>query len=86
MLTKFSLNTQAENDLKFWKKTNPKIVKKINVLVKATMHDPFNGIGKPEPLKHLLSGYWSRRITPKDRMVYKVNGDTLEIVQLRHHY
>ena len=86
MLTKFSLSSQAEADLRYWKKSNPKIVKKINQLVKSTLQIPFDGIGKPEPLKHLLSGYWSRRITPKDSMVYTIKEDTLVIVQLRHHY
>jgi len=55
-------------------------------LIKETKREPFEGIGKPEPLKHSLAGYWSRRINEEDRMVYKVTDDALLIVQLRYHY
>jgi len=50
------------------------------------MRDPYRGIGKPEPLKHALQGYWSRRITSEHRIVYRVSGDDVRIAQLRHHY
>ena len=59
---------------------------RINKLIEATARDPYVGIGKPEPLKHALSGFWSRRIDDEHRMVYRVNGDQLEIAQLRFHY
>ena len=59
---------------------------RINSLIKETQRNPFEGIGKPEPLKHNLTGYWSRRINEEDRMVYKVTDDALLIAQLRYHY
>jgi toxin YoeB len=55
-------------------------------LIKDTMRNPFEGIGKPEPLRHALAGYWSRRITDEHRMVYKVESDSLLLPQLRYHY
>lgn len=77
---------QAWDDYLFWQKTDTKILKRINGLIKEISRDPFRGTGKPEPLKHALSGYWSRRITEADRIVYKVEGKTLFIAQLRYHY
>jgi toxin YoeB len=62
------------------------MVERINKLIKEVQRDPFVGVGKPEPLKHALSGFWSRRITDEHRMVYRVNEDALEIAQLRFHY
>ena len=62
------------------------MVERINKLIKETQREPFVGIGKPEPLKHALAGYWSRRITEEHRMVYKVDGDALFLAQLRYHY
>ena len=59
---------------------------RINKLIEATARDPYAGIGKPEPLKHALSGFWSRRIDDEHRMVYRFAGDQLEIAQLRFHY
>ena len=61
------------------------MLKKINSLIKDIQRQPFEGIGKPEPLKHGLSGYWSRRITDEDRMIYKVENDLVFIAQLRYH-
>ena len=58
---------------------------RINTLIPEIQRDPFSGIGKPEPLRHVLAGYWSRRITSRHRIVYKVEHDTLLIVQLRYH-
>ena len=63
-----------------------KVVRKINELIKAIARDPFEGIGKPEPLKHALAGYWSRRITDEHRIVYKLDGQTIKIAQLHYHY
>lgn len=62
------------------------MVERINKLIRETQREPFAGIGKPEPLKHALSGYWSRRITEEHRMVYKIEGDALLLAQLRSHY
>ena len=69
-----------------WQRTDPEILKRINQLIKETMRDPYRGIGKPEPLKHALQGYWSRRITGEHRIVYRVVGNQLWIAQLRYHY
>ncbi|MEZ5534529.1 MAG: Txe/YoeB family addiction module toxin [Thiolinea sp.] len=77
---------QAWEDYLYWQKTDKKLLKRINVLIKDAMRDPFEGIGKPEPLKHALSGYWSRRINDEHRMVYAVRDDSLLIAQLRYHY
>lgn len=59
---------------------------RINLLIREAMRNPFEGIGKPEPLKHALAGWWSRRINDEHRLVYRVAGDALEIAQLRYHY
>ncbi|MCU1751831.1 Txe/YoeB family addiction module toxin [Pseudomonas sp. 6D_7.1_Bac1] len=70
-----------------WFQQNDKAgLKRINLLIKATLRDPFAGPGKPEPLKHNLSGFWSRRITAEHRLVYTVEGDELQIVMCRYHY
>ena len=83
---KYVFSEQAWDDYLFWQKTDKKILKRINSLIKEISRDPFRGTGKPEPLKHALSGYWSRRITEADRIVYKVEGTSLCIAQLRYHY
>ena len=62
------------------------MVERINKLIRETQREPFAGIGKPEPLKNALSGFWSRRITDEHRMVYRVEEDALLIAQLRFHY
>jgi toxin YoeB len=69
-----------------WQKTDRKVVQRINALIRDIQRDPFDGIGKPEQLKHALSGYWSRRITDEHRIVYRVEGDAVQIAQLRYHY
>ncbi|MHA7835326.1 MAG: Txe/YoeB family addiction module toxin [Algiphilus sp.] len=83
---KLVFSEQAWEDYLYWQKTDKKTVKRINALIKDVARDPFEGIGKPEPLRHALSGYWSRRINEADRFVYKVEGDTMLIAQLRYHY
>ena len=83
---KYVFSEQAWEDYLFWQKTDKKILKRINRLIKEVSREPFSGPGKPEPLKHALSGYWSRRITEADRIVYKVEGNSLYIAQLRYHY
>ena len=70
----------------FWQSTNSKTLKRIISLIKETARNPYTGIGKPERLKHMLSGYWSRRVDQQNRMVYKVEEDSLLIIQLRYHY
>jgi toxin YoeB len=69
-----------------WQKTDRKIVGRVNALIRDIQRTLFDGIGKPEPLQHALSGYWSRRITDEHRIVYKVQDDALLIAQLRYHY
>lgn len=76
----------AWDDYLFWQKTDKQILRRINNLIKDTMRNPFEGIGKPEPLKHALSGYWSRRITDEHRFIYKASENAIEIAQLRYHY
>lgn len=77
---------EAWEDYLNWQKQDRKMVERINKLIRETQRDPFSGMGKPEPLKHALSGFWSRRITDEHRMVYRVEGDQLQIAQLRFHY
>ena len=77
---------QAWDDYLYWQKTNKKLLERINTLIKDVSRSPFSGIGKPEPLKNALSGYWSRRINDEHRIVYKVSDGALLIAQLRYHY
>ena len=76
----------AWDDYLYWQKTDKKSLNRINALIKEIQRSPFTGMGKPEPLKFGLSGYWSRRIDREHRMVYKVVDGDLLIAQLRHHY
>ena len=70
----------------YWQKIDRKRVKRINDLIKEISRTPHTGIGKPEPLRHALAGYWSRRIDDEHRIVYKVINDSVLIAQLRYHY
>ena len=70
----------------YWQKHDLKTLKRVNDLIKEIERDPYHGTGKPEPLKHGLSGYGSRRITAEHRLVYKVQGDKLLVAQVRYHY
>jgi len=83
---KLLFSDHAGDDYLFWQETDKKILARINALIKETRRNPFEGIGKPEPLKHALAGYWSRRITDEHRFVYKVSESAIEIAQLRYHY
>ncbi len=83
---KLTFSSQAWEDYLYWQKTDKKVLKRINTLIKEIGRDPYEGLGKPEPLKHALSGYWSRRITDEHRIVYKVLDDQILIAQLRYHY
>ena len=83
---KLVFSEHAWNDYLHWQKTDKKILKRIHLLIKDARRTPFEGIGKPEPLKHALAGYWSRRINDEHRFVYKVSGNSMLIAQLRYHY
>ncbi len=81
------LSKTARNDLKFWKKSgNKQILARIIKCLKVVEHSPFEGIGKPEPLKHELPGYWSRRISKEHCIAYTVKDNTVYIIALRYHY
>jgi toxin YoeB len=77
---------QAWEDYLYWQKTDKKLLERINTLIKDITRSPFEGIGKPEPLKNALSGYWSRRINDEHRIVYKIADNSVFIAQLRYHY
>lgn len=78
---------KALSQLNYWKQTgNETILRKIRTLLESISETPFSGLGKPEPLKHQLSGYWSRRINDEHRLVYSVEGNKVIIVQCRFHY
>lgn len=81
-----SWTQDAWEDYEYWQKTSKEKVKQISKLIKAIKRDPFEGIGKPEPLKHDLAGYWSRRIDQEHRLVYEVQDDAIILVQCRYHY
>ena len=83
---KVTFSSNAWDDYLYWQKTDKAILKRINSLIKDIQRIPYEGIGKPEALKHGLSGYWSRRINAEHRIVYKVVDDTIFIAQMRYHY
>ncbi len=80
----FDIN--ALEDLKWWIKNNQKIALKIISMINEIERNPFEGLGKPEPLKHGLSGCWSRKITSEDRIVYQVTANKIRIIQCKFHY
>ena len=73
-------------DLKFWVQTNRKVALRVLAIVQAIVRDPFVGIGKPEPLKYLPAGTWSRRLTEEHRVVYLVSAGRIDFLQARYHY
>jgi toxin YoeB len=73
-------------DLRFWVETDRKLALRAFDLIEAIMRDPFNGIGKPEPLKYLMPGVWSRRLTQEHRIVYLVRDEQIDFLQARYHY
>ncbi|MBT1070224.1 Txe/YoeB family addiction module toxin [Pelotalea chapellei] len=77
---------EFREDLRFWVQTDRKIALRALDLVEAIMSDPFSGIGKPEPLKYLSTGAWSRRLTQEHRLVYLVRDDRIDFLQARYHY
>jgi len=77
---------EAWADYLYWQQEDRKILKRINTLLKDIDRNGYSGIGKPEPLKHEFSAYWSRRITEEHRLVYRIQGETIIIVSCRKHY
>ena len=73
-------------DLRQWVETNRAVALRIFQMIEAVMRDPFTGIGKPEPLKYVLAGAWSRRITQEHRLVYRVSANRIDFLQARYHY
>ncbi|WP_071590834.1 Txe/YoeB family addiction module toxin [Synechococcus sp. PCC 7336] len=83
---KLAWTDEAWNDYIYWQSQDKKTLKRINKLIKATKSLPFEGIGKPEPLKENLSGFWSRRIDDTNRLVYALDDNYLTIISCRYHY
>ncbi len=83
---KLIFSSTAWSDYLYWQTTDKKMLKRVNALIKDIFRTPYEGIGKPEPLKHGMAGYWSRRINDEHRFVYKALEDSIMIAQLRYHY
>ncbi|MCH7825952.1 MAG: Txe/YoeB family addiction module toxin [Acidobacteria bacterium] len=83
---KLLFSAHAWDDYLYWQRTDKRTLRRINTLIKDIQRNPRQGIGKPEALRHGLAGYWSRRINDEHRIVYRVEGTTVLIVQLRYHY
>jgi toxin YoeB len=77
---------EFREDLRYWVGTDRKTASRVLELVEAALRDPFQGIGKPEPLRYVLEGCWSRRITQEHRLVYRVTDDRVDFLQARYHY
>ena len=77
---------ESWEDYLYWQNNDKEILARINQLIKDISHSPFKGIGKPEPLKHKYKGFWSRRIDNEHRLIYKVDGNQIQIVKCRFHY
>lgn len=86
MITIVDFYAKALDDFYEWESTDKKIFKRIKELIKDITRNSFEGIGKPEPLKHELSGYWSRRINDEHRLVYKISDNTIYILSCKEHY
>jgi toxin YoeB len=80
------LQPEFREDLQFWVKTDRRTALRVLKLVEAVVREPFRGIGKPEPLRHLGGDVWSRRISQEHRLVYEVSGDRIDFLQARYHY
>ena len=83
---KIPFSENAWEDYLFWQKNDKKILKRINELIQDIQRNNYQGVGKPEALRHNLSGWWSRRITSEHRIVYRIDKDSVLIAQLRYHY
>jgi len=77
---------EFREDLRFWVRADRKIAIRVLDLVEAVLRDPFEGAGKPEPLRYLLAGCWSRRITQEHRLVYRIGDEGIDFLQARYHY
>jgi toxin YoeB len=77
---------EFRQDLRYWFETDRKMALRAFELIEQILRDPFTGIGKPEPLKYLLAGCWSRRLTQEHRLVYRVRGQRIDFLQARYHY
>lgn len=77
---------EFREDLHYWVGVNRKVALRALDIIEATMRDPFGGIGKPEPLKYLAAGAWSRRLTEEHRIVYLISADRIDFLQARYHY
>ena len=86
MKHKICWHAHAWEDYLYWFTTDKRLIHKINELIKAVDKDPFDGIGQPEPLRHELSGFWSRRITQEHRLIYCADKETITIAACRYHY
>ena len=86
MSRKLAWTDEAWKDYIYWQTQDKKTLKRINKLIKDTMRQPFEGIGKPEPLRENLSGFWSRRVDDTNRLVYAVDDDFITIISCRYHY
>ena len=83
---KLIFGEQSWSDYLYWQSTDKRILKKINALLQDIKRNPFEGLGKPEPLKHEMAGTWSRRITQEHRLVYEVFEESILVVSCRYHY
>lgn len=83
---KLVFDERAWDDYLHWQQTDPKLIARLNTLIRECQRTPFTGIGKPEPLRGTLSGWWSRRLTHEHKLVYRVTDDSLLIAQCRYHY
>lgn len=79
-------HSEFRQDLRYWVETDRRVALRALELIEAVLRDPFMGIGKPEPLKYVLAGCWSRRITQEHRLVYRVSGTRIDFLQARYHY
>ncbi len=83
---KYVFVDESWEDYLYWQKIDKKMIKRINLLIKDIARHPYDGIGKPEALKHNYRGYWSRRIDGEHRLIYQVKDDELRIIKCRYHY
>jgi toxin YoeB len=86
MSSRITWTLAAWEDYQYWQGQDRKTLKRINNLIQDCLREPFDGIGKPEPLKENLSGFWSRRIDETNRLIYRVDGDDLVVIACRYHY
>lgn len=86
MTSRIAWSLEAWSDYEYWQTQDKKTLKRINQLIRDCLRTPFEGIGKPEPLRHDKSGFWSRRIDEKHRLVYRLHESELQVVSCRYHY